>query len=125
MADWTDLAKEELRAIGDSSVGKTIWQIADTQLRPDADDEIEGPLDEAMDSRFRRCIWVSELPEYLSFDLDGDDRHGPAAHDYCLVYSALTLDERARNGLEPGFVIRRVVSNSEIHHLLVHKGLSR
>ncbi|PQZ95769.1 hypothetical protein CQ018_00200 [Arthrobacter sp. MYb227] len=125
MADWEDLANEELRAIGDLSVGKTIWQIADTQLRPDADDEIEGPLDGDIDSRFRRCIWVSELPEYLSFDLDGDDQRGPAARDYCLVYRALTLDEQIRHGLEPGFVKRRVVPNAEMRRLLMRNGLSR
>lgn len=123
--DWEEFAYEDLRAIGDSSVSKTIWQIADTQLRPDADDEIEGPLDDAMDSRFRRCIWVSELPEYLSFDLYGDDQYGPAAHDYCLVYRVITFDEANRKGLEPGFAVSRVVSNAEIRHLIVRKGPSR
>lgn len=122
MADWTDLALEELRAIGDSSVGKTIWQIADTELRPEADDQIEGPLVGSVELRFRRCIRISELPDYLSFDLDGEDSHGLAAHDYCLVYRELTLDEQIQNRLKPGLVIRRVVPNTELHHLMLRKG---
>lgn len=121
---WSNPAKEDLRAIGDSSVAAQIMRIADRDLRPHADDAIEGQLDGVTDGRFRRCIWVSELAGYLSFNLDGVDEFSNQSCDHCLVYRELTVDEQINLKQHPGLVIVRVISNDDLLRLLARSHIN-
>lgn len=115
---WSSPAKEDLRAIGDSSVAAQIFQIANQDLRPQADDAIEGQLDGATNARFRRCVRASELAGYVSFDLDDVDEFSNQACDHSLVYRELTEDEQINLKQQPGLVILRVISNDGLLRLL-------
>ncbi|RAX49505.1 hypothetical protein DQ353_09530 [Arthrobacter sp. AQ5-05] len=121
---WSNSAKEDLRAIGDSSVSAQIMEIADRDLRPHADDAIEGQLVGATEARFRRCVWASELASYLSFELDGVDEFSNQACDHCLVYRELTVDEQINLQRNPGVVIVRVISNDDILRLLARSRIN-
>lgn len=115
---WSTYAKEDLRAIGDSSVVADILDIGNKDLRPHANDALEGPLDNVKNGRFRRCVWAFGLAGYLSFDLDDVDEFRNQACNYALIYRDLTRAERINQRLEPGLVIVRVVSNEEIRILM-------
>jgi hypothetical protein len=118
-ANWTTIAGEDLRAIGDSKVTAEIMYIAVQELRPDTDDAMEGPLYEAPGSRYRRCVRIDQLPSYTSFELDDVDDFKSQACNYILIYRWLTRDERINLRLPSGLVVLRVVSNDVEFELLL------
>lgn len=122
--NWTSIAYEDLRAIGDSLVVAEIYHIASQELRPDTDDAIEGPVNGRPGVRYRRCVRIADLPSYTSFELadDVDDfRH--QACDYMLMYRPATQDEQINLKLPGGLIVVKVVSNAELVPLLTRNFL--
>lgn len=112
--NWSPIASEDLRDIGDSLVAAEIFHIACQELRPDAEDAIEGALDWPAGCRFRRCVRKADLPSYTSFSLGDEDEFRSEACNYILLYRWLTQDEQIDRKLPPGLVILRVSSNEEL-----------
>lgn len=116
---WSPIASEDLRAIGDSLVAAEIFHIASEELRPEADDAIEGELirpgvPQYRVIRYRRCVRTTELSSYMSFELGDVDQFRSGACDYSLIYGWLTPLEQKNLNLWPGLVILKVVSNAEL-----------
>lgn len=117
---WTELAMEDLRAVGDSIEAAEIFHIARTELQPGAASEIEGPLQGEPHVRFRRCVRMRDLADFTSFEINEDsDAFTRQACDYVLLYRALTADELINLRRKPGtLVILKVVSNTELAPLI-------
>jgi len=116
---WSPIASEDLRAIGDSMVAAEVFHIASAELRPDTEDAIEGALERPVGTRYRRCVRITDLNRYTSFDLDDDvdDFHSQACA-YILIYRWLTKDEQINLKLKSGLVVLRVVSNVDLVDLI-------
>lgn len=97
-----------------------IFDIANKELRPDADDEIEGPLDDQT-GRWRRGVRVSALAQYRLFDLDDVDEYRLQACDYVLVYRNLTENEQIDLKAQGGWVITSVRSNDDLGKLITSR----
>lgn len=123
---WAHSALEDLRAIGNSLVAVEIFAIAAQELRSDADDAIEGPVEGRPGVRYRRCVRLADLPSYTSYELDDDvDDFPNQACSYMLMYRPLTPDEQINLKRSAGLVVVKVVSNAELVPLLTRNFLGR
>ena len=117
---WFREAEDDLRRIGDPIVMAQIIELAEQELSLEPrSSSIEGAVPDVPHVRWRRCVARSERRAFESYDTDErDGEFRVVAHDYVVVYRALSSNEAIAQVRTEDVVVLRVLSNAQLLSLM-------